>query len=88
MTEEHLSSFIFAATDVDFEMTLKSPCLAVTHTINPFDSPDVAKMRLNYTQGMLLEEDVKAYKSPFDLFEVWFQDAKTQLSADREPNAL
>ncbi|TPX46291.1 pyridoxal 5'-phosphate synthase [Synchytrium endobioticum] len=50
--------------------------------------PEVAEMRQNYTQGTLLEEDINAYESPFHLFQVWFQESKTTLSLDREPNAM
>ncbi|EGF82850.1 hypothetical protein BATDEDRAFT_86388 [Batrachochytrium dendrobatidis JAM81] len=50
------------------------------------DSGSLASMRISYEQDVLVED--AAPKDPFELLNAWLIQAKTQLPADAEPNAV
>ncbi|TPX30889.1 pyridoxal 5'-phosphate synthase [Synchytrium microbalum] len=49
--------------------------------------PDVANMRVNYSQNVLVEEQ-GVDPNPWKLFQTWFEEAKDSNPPDREVNAM
>ncbi|KAJ3041947.1 hypothetical protein HDV00_008456 [Rhizophlyctis rosea] len=53
---------------------------------NPIHHPEVAAMRVNYTEDVLLESE--AERHPLALFEKWFKHARETSQPGVEPNAM